>query len=63
MMKPYHFCEDKDGSSSVHDVFSSMTLTLKVSPDDGELVMCNATPQGARLSIYSNTQLLSDLPC
>ena len=46
------------GHLQVHDAVSPMALISKVSSDDDELVMHNATPQGARLS---NTQVLSDL--
>ncbi|XP_030271730.1 uncharacterized protein LOC115581049 isoform X3 [Sparus aurata] len=59
MMKPYLSREDGDMSSAAHDVVSPMALTSKVSSDEDELVMRNATTQGARLS---NSQVLSDLP-
>lgn len=61
-MKLYHSCDEESEVSSVQEVTAAVSPVAAIwkvsSPDDDELVMRNATPQGARLS---DTEVLSNL--
>ncbi len=70
MMKLYRSHDEKGEASSVQEVKAAVSPVASIqkvsSPDDDDLVMRNATPQGARLSnredLYNLPHYLSHLP-